>query len=194
MKQKIIVFIIGLILIFFLLAWCPWVNENFVERRINSNSNTEYKVYFFEKIPFGARSVLYWTRTGKVDGILEKAYSLEYTSFIGTRKVIYDEDLEKIKPKTTLILEPKIINKIKEKFPEVKDIKYSEIDTGTDLRHVVGGSQDIHGELIDGNYIIIFWQGYGDCTAGCEGNHWWYFEVKSSEEINKIGETGTPIK
>lgn len=181
MKQKRIVFIIiGLVLIFVLLAWSPWVNERFVESRIN------YHVYFFEKIPFGARSILYYIRDGRVDGIREKVYSLEYTSFLGTREVIYDDDLEKIKPKIEVILESEIINAIKEKFPDVKDINKPE-------KVGIGTSQNIYGELIGTDYIITFWKGEGDCPAGCIWNHWWYFEVTSSGEINKIGERGNPI-
>ena len=204
MKQKNLFFIIiCLILILFLLIQCPWVNESFVENRIDSTGNNEYNIYYFKKVPFGAKLILYYTVKGRINGTYEKIFTTEYILFSGTRKNIYDPDLEKIKPKTEVILETEIIDHIKAKFPEVKDINKAAIvkerlAVGKGIifidRGTCWGGQHIYGDLMGTDYKITFWKGWGDCPSGCILNHWWYFKVTSNGDINKIGDEGDPIR
>ncbi len=180
--------LILLILTTILLAWSPWVNEKFVESRIYSVSRVKHEVYSFEKVPFGAISLLFYLRNGGVEGITQKVFSLEYTSFTGQRKYVYGKDLDKIHPPIDLIIEQPIIERIKEKFPEVKDIEKSEQKP----QYIGEPPYAIYGELRDSAYIIAFSRGWGDCPSGCIQRHWWYFEVKTNGDINKIGEKHFP--
>lgn len=173
-----------------MLAWAPWISKDFIENSINANSKY-YEVYFMERIPFGARSILTYTRDSSVEGIRLRVFTLEYTSFTGFRKVIDDDDLKKIKPQASeLLLEPPIINRIKEKFPEVKDFNLPDkINRGISIGEP---TQYIYGEIRDSAYIIIFRKGWGDCADGCIFKYYSYFEVKRSGEIVKVGERYYP--
>lgn len=52
----------------------------------------------------------------------------------------------------------------------------------------IGASQNVFAfERADG-WDIAFWQGEGDCPAGCINNHYWYFSVKADGRIVKAGE------
>lgn len=177
-----------IILLIALFAWSPWVNEDFVESRINSVSSTKYEVYSFEKVPFGAISILFYLGTGGVDGISQKVFSLEYTSFTGQRKFVYGKYLDKIRPRVDLVIEQTVIDRIREKFPEVKDIEPTERKPS----YIGESPYAIYGELRDSAYIVAFSRGWGDCPSGCIERHWWYFEVKGNDDINKIGEKHFP--
>ena len=52
----------------------------------------------------------------------------------------------------------------------------------------IGRSQDITVlDRADG-WDLVFWQGDGDCPAGCINNRYWYFSVKKDGRVSKAGE------
>ncbi len=198
MKKLKSVFVVALISVILLLAWCPWVNENFVESRINSD-NTKIKehVYYLKRVPFGVESIVYCDGPGFVNGLIERSYYVYRVSFIGTTRMVYNSDLEKLKPRSKWIVKEELINAIKEKFPEVKDIHgyedYEDEDYKKGSLRYIGRSQRIGVIVSDFNScIIVFWKGAGDCPSGCMWNHWWYFQVTRDGNITKIFERGDP--
>lgn len=53
---------------------------------------------------------------------------------------------------------------------------------------VIGASTNITVlEHADG-WDLVFWEGSGDCPAGCINNHYYYFSVKKDGRVNKVGE------
>jgi len=69
---------------------------------------------------------------------------------------------------------------VKAKFPDVAKIQKA---TG-----LIGASTDIKIiERADG-WDLVFWEGSGDCPAGCISNRYQYFSVKRAGDVNKAGE------
>lgn len=69
---------------------------------------------------------------------------------------------------------------IKTQFTEVANI--NKIPAGS-----IGASQNIFAfERADG-WDIAFWQGDGDCPAGCINNRYWYFSVKKDGRVERVG-------
>jgi len=52
----------------------------------------------------------------------------------------------------------------------------------------LGASTDIIVQERGGGWNLIFWQGSGDCTAGCINNHYWYVAVEKTGAVNLAGE------
>lgn len=53
---------------------------------------------------------------------------------------------------------------------------------------IIGGSQNVFVlERADG-WDLAFWEGSGDCPAGCINNHYYYFSVKKDGRVIKAGE------
>jgi hypothetical protein len=72
------------------------------------------------------------------------------------------------------------INAVKAKFPEVAKIQKA--------AGVIGASSDIKViERTDG-WDLVFWEGSGDCPAGCINNRYQYFSVKKTGDLSKMGE------
>ena len=53
---------------------------------------------------------------------------------------------------------------------------------------VIGASQDIYILPRAGGWDIVFWEGTGDCMAGCLNNHYWYYKVEKIGQISQVGE------
>ena len=184
--------IIGIVLavIILLLMLCPWINEDFVESKLNSNTHrnplwNNSQVYYQVWIPFGKASIICYEAPGRVNGIVEIRYHMDYTTCFGMNMGITHNELEKLKPNTAIKLEQKIIDAIKEKYPEVSSINNtaSPFD-GQGISGEVGGN---------GSYTIVFYQGWGDCPSGCMSEHWWYFSVNWNGEISLTHEIGDPF-
>jgi len=90
---------------------------------------------------------------------------------------------------------------VKARFPEVANIYVT--GTGT-----IGATTDIKVIMPRQDaWYLIFWEGWGDCVAGCINNRYSYFVVESSGRVSKAGEyarvfnadknafetTGTPL-
>ncbi len=70
---------------------------------------------------------------------------------------------------------------VKSQFAQVAKIQ----KTGTG---VIGASQNIFVfERADG-WDLAFWEGSGDCPAGCINDHYYYFSVKKDGRVAKVGE------
>lgn len=69
----------------------------------------------------------------------------------------------------------------KEKFPPLKDIKQTPPQT-------IGASTNI--TVLDqrDGWNLVFWQGSGDCPAGCINNHYWYVTVSKRGDVTLAGE------
>lgn len=65
-------------------------------------------------------------------------------------------------------------------YPEVKNIKRT-----TDA---IGQTMNISARQTDLGWNLMFWQGSGDCPAGCINDHYWYFTVYKNGKVEKIGE------
>lgn len=52
----------------------------------------------------------------------------------------------------------------------------------------LGASTDIVVQERSGGWNLIFWQGSGDCTAGCINNHYWYVTVEKTGAVSLAGE------
>ncbi|HAV15224.1 MAG TPA: hypothetical protein DCX25_02750 [Candidatus Pacebacteria bacterium] len=79
------------------------------------------------------------------------------------------------------ITKEKAIALIQKKFPEVKNIKENPNIT-------IGMTMYIRTTQKDNFWKLLFWQGSGDCEAGCLNDHEWYFIVKSDSSVEKVGE------
>lgn len=79
------------------------------------------------------------------------------------------------------ITKEKAIFLVQKSFPEVKSIKETPSVT-------IGKSMDIYAKQKDGFWKMLFWQGSGDCEAGCLNGHEWYFIVRSNSSVEKVGE------
>lgn len=88
---------------------------------------------------------------------------------VETGKYISDEELA--------------ISLIKQYFPEVKNIQKSQTEIGQMM-----GIRTKENPGKDG-WRILFWQGSGDCPAGCINNQQWYFIVEKTGVIRKVGES-----
>lgn len=79
------------------------------------------------------------------------------------------------------ITKEKAIALIKNRYPELKNIEETPEVT-------IGKSMDIRAKQEDDLWKILFWQGSGDCPAGCLNDHEWYFTVKNNGSVEKAGE------
>lgn len=79
--------------------------------------------------------------------------------------------------------EEEAIALVKQYFPEVKKIQKTQSE--------IGKTMDIRakGTLEKDGWRILFWQGSGDCPAGCLNNKQWYFIVIKTGIIRKVGES-----
>ena len=73
------------------------------------------------------------------------------------------------------------IRLVQQKFPELRSIQ--RMPSGS-----IGASTDIIVQDRPGGWNIIFWQGSGDCPAGCINNHYWYLSVDKSGSVTMAGE------
>lgn len=70
---------------------------------------------------------------------------------------------------------------VKQRYKEVRYIQKTQAR--------IGQSMNIHSKETTVGWKILFWEGSGDCEAGCLNNHEWYFVVKKSGQIEKLGES-----
>ncbi len=70
---------------------------------------------------------------------------------------------------------------IKAQFPQVAKIQ--KIGSG-----IIGASQNIFVFERHDGWDIAFWEGSGDCPAGCINNIYYYFSVKKDGRLTKVGE------
>lgn len=70
---------------------------------------------------------------------------------------------------------------IKARFAEVAKIQKKAPGT-------IGGSTDITSIVRADGWDLIFWEGSGDCPAGCINNHYYYFSAKKDGGVTKVGE------
>ncbi len=104
------------------------------------------------------------------------------TSYLEVRRV------DNLTPKATATSAPApianadaAIAAVKAKFTEVSKIQKMGAAT-------IGASSDIKVfERTDG-WDIAFWEGWGDCPAGCINNRYHYFTVKKDGRVTKVGE------
>lgn len=71
-------------------------------------------------------------------------------------------------------------------FEELQDIEnagYDGVTDGSDIRVIIS----------DDHLQYTFDYGFGDCPAGCIGNHRWHFEVYKDGEVVFAGEEGDPL-
>lgn len=66
-------------------------------------------------------------------------------------------------------------------FPKLKDIKQTP-------RGTIGASTQITVKEQADGWQLIFWQGEGDCMAGCINHHFWYVAVSKSGLASLAGE------
>ena len=71
---------------------------------------------------------------------------------------------------------------VKQYFPEVKKIQKTKSAVGQSMNIITKETLEKDG------WRILFWQGSGDCPAGCLNNQYWYFIVTRTGIIRKIGE------
>ena len=76
--------------------------------------------------------------------------------------------------------EEEAIIRVKTAYPEVKDVKKTS--------DIIGKSMNISAKETELGWKLMFWQGSGDCPAGCINNHYWYFIVYKNGKVEKIGE------
>src|SRR5947209_1699422 len=68
-----------------------------------------------------------------------------------------------------------------QKFPALKAVQKKPDGT-------MGASSDIIVQARAGGWNLIFWQGSGDCPAGCINNHYWYVAVDMADGATWRGE------
>lgn len=73
------------------------------------------------------------------------------------------------------------ISLVKSRFAEVAKIQRAASGS-------IGGSQNIIVFEHPDGWDIAFWQGEGDCPAGCINNRYWYFSVMQDGRVSKAGE------
>lgn len=69
-----------------------------------------------------------------------------------------------------------VIALIKAQYPEVAGIK------------TIGKSMGINSKKDPDGWRLRFWQGWGDCEAGCINDREWYFKVTLNGQVTKVGE------
>jgi hypothetical protein len=70
---------------------------------------------------------------------------------------------------------------VKARFPAVAKIEKT-------LKGTIGASTNITTlERADG-WNLVFWEGWGDCPAGCINNRYSYFSVKQDGSVAQVGE------
>ncbi len=74
-----------------------------------------------------------------------------------------------------------VIAVVKAKFPEVAKIQKK--SSGT-----IGATTDITALQRADGWDLVFWEGWGDCPAGCINNRYSYFSVKQDGSVTKAGE------
>jgi hypothetical protein len=82
---------------------------------------------------------------------------------------------------TPLVSPDDAIRLVQQKYPELNSIQ--KMPRGT-----IGASTDVIVQDRPGGWNIIFWQGSGDCPAGCINNHYWYVSVEKSGSVTMAGE------
>ncbi len=70
---------------------------------------------------------------------------------------------------------------VKSQFAEVAQVQKTPAGA-------IGASQNIFVFERTEGWDIAFWQGDGDCPAGCINNHYWYFSVKRDGRLSQMGE------
>jgi hypothetical protein len=82
------------------------------------------------------------------------------------------------------------IAQVKAQYPQVAKIQKAGAG-------IIGGSHTCLGGQCQGNIFVIervdgwdlaFWEGWGDCPAGCINNHYHYFSVRKDGRVTKAGE------
>ena len=58
----------------------------------------------------------------------------------------------------------------------------------TSPANAIGASSNIWSINQPDGWNLVFWQGDGDCPAGCINNHYWYVSVSSSGDAMLVGE------
>ncbi|HEX7594257.1 MAG TPA: hypothetical protein VF429_08815 [Anaerolineae bacterium] len=70
---------------------------------------------------------------------------------------------------------------VKARFPAVTQIEKTPKGT-------IGASTNITAlDRADG-WDLVFWEGWGDCPAGCINNRYYYFSVKQDGSVAQVGE------
>jgi hypothetical protein len=84
-------------------------------------------------------------------------------------------------PSARVVQAEQAIALAQQNFPELRQIKTSPPNT-------IGASSNIW--ALDGTdgWNVVFWQGDGDCPAGCINNHYWYVSVTRSGDATLVGE------
>lgn len=70
---------------------------------------------------------------------------------------------------------------VKAQFPEVAKIQKKRAD-------IIGATTDITTFQRADGWDLVFWEGWGDCPAGCINNRYHYFSVKKDGRVSKEGE------
>ncbi len=70
---------------------------------------------------------------------------------------------------------------IKVRYPEVSKIQKTSPG-------MIGGSTNITTLVRADGWDLVFWEGSGDCPAGCINNHYYYFSAKKDGGVTKVGE------
>lgn len=85
-------------------------------------------------------------------------------------------------PSTTrpISTEAEAIAAVKQRNKEVRHIQKTS--------DAIGQSMDIRSKETVQGWKILFWEGSGDCPAGCLNDHEWYFVVEKSGRVERIGE------
>src|SRR2546430_544209 len=68
-----------------------------------------------------------------------------------------------------------------QKFPELSAIKSAPANA-------IGAASNIWTISQPDGWNLVFWQGDGDCPAGCINNHYWYVSVSSGGDTTLVGE------
>ena len=66
-------------------------------------------------------------------------------------------------------------------FPQLREIKPTPPNS-------IGASSNIWALQQPDGWNLVFWQGDGDCPAGCINNHYWYVSVDRSGAATMVGE------
>ena len=76
--------------------------------------------------------------------------------------------------------EEQAVSRVKRVYPEVEKVKKTE--------NRIGQTTNISSKEIINGWKLVFWQGSGDCPAGCINNHYWYFTAYKNGKVEKVGE------
>lgn len=80
-----------------------------------------------------------------------------------------------------ILTKQQAIDAVKRQYPEVRSIDETPEQT-------IGKSMDIRVTQRSDGWRLLFWQGSGDCPAGCLNDHEWYFVVHGDGTLEKKGE------